>query len=371
MGYRVIPKARLRGPQFKIDFVATQSGVKKHTALPKDKWLSVGFRPDMTLDEARERARQINAHAELMRQEKRRTAISERLSTEKLEQSAFMPPLLVAEFEARLFSRDSQPRKLATMWNVTRRYLTEIKVEPHEWAERPELFYDLFSRRQISFNYARGLLALMNKWGAFVCRRQGRYFEEVSVPTGREKARIAKAHRSRGYRTGNRPSAPLTPELLESKRSALDPEHYRWLYLSVWFGLRPSEIDRLAEPPGPRTWSITEEDDGTPVLWVFQEKIEESGAQSVTKPIPCVRPEQLEALTMAQAGGFRRPLSKTLVARFGPQFTLYAGRKGFTDLLLRLGQSLEDISVWLGHTSIDVTWRHYKNRQRVSWKKTG
>jgi len=50
--------------------------------------------------------------------------------------------------------------------------------------------------------------------------------------------------------------------------------------------------------------------------------------------------------------------------------TLYAGRKGFQDLMLNRGQRLEDISMWMGHQSIEMTWTKYRNRKRVSFTKT-
>jgi hypothetical protein len=40
----------------------------------------------------------------------------------------------------------------------------------------------------------------------------------------------------------------------------------------------------------------------------------------------------------------------------------YAGRKGFADLMLSRGQSFENISTWMGHSTISRKWRSYKNR---------
>jgi integrase len=51
--------------------------------------------------------------------------------------------------------------------------------------------------------------------------------------------------------------------------------------------------------------------------------------------------------------------------------TLRAGRKGFIDLMLDHGQSLEDISAWLGHQNIEMTWQKYRNKKRVSFKPAG
>jgi hypothetical protein len=43
---------------------------------------------------------------------------------------------------------------------------------------------------------------------------------------------------------------------------------------------------------------------------------------------------------------------------------LYEGRKGFSDLMLSRGQALENISIWMGHSPLDRTWRSFKQRRR-------
>lgn len=53
-----------------------------------------------------------------------------------------------------------------------------------------------------------------------------------------------------------------------------------------------------------------------------------------------------------------------MVRYFGPGVTLYAGRKGFSDLMLSRGQSFENISIWMGHSTLQRTWRSYKSRRK-------
>jgi hypothetical protein len=43
---------------------------------------------------------------------------------------------------------------------------------------------------------------------------------------------------------------------------------------------------------------------------------------------------------------------------------LYGGRKGFVDLMLSKEQTFENISVWMGHSTLDRTWRSYKQRRK-------
>jgi integrase len=86
------------------------------------------------------------------------------------------------------------------------------------------------------------------------------------------------------------------------------------------------------------------------------------------KPIPVIYPEQEIALEFLSGERLVRPCLKTLQKYAGnSKIGLYGGRKGFTDLMLSLGQKIEDISIWMGHTSIEVTWRYYKNKRAVSF----
>jgi len=61
---------------------------------------------------------------------------------------------------------------------------------------------------------------------------------------------------------------------------------------------------------------------------------------------------------------FKRPLMKTIRSHFGDDIDLYGGRKGFSDLMLSKHQTLENISVWMGHSTLDRTWRSYKSRKK-------
>jgi integrase len=70
------------------------------------------------------------------------------------------------------------------------------------------------------------------------------------------------------------------------------------------------------------------------------------------------------------AKGFSDLSIKTLKKLFGGQTTCYSGRKGFTDLMQSNGQKLEDISLWLGHRSIEMTWKHYKDKKAIQFTET-
>lgn len=75
-------------------------------------------------------------------------------------------------------------------------------------------------------------------------------------------------------------------------------------------------------------------------------------------------PEQELSLNIIESREFKRPLVKTMREYFGKGISLYGGRKGFTDLMLSKGNSLESISIWMGHSTIGHTWKSYKDRRK-------
>jgi hypothetical protein len=374
MAYRVSKVKRLTGPQFKIRFEWFEAGIRKSRDLRKDEWPNHGFHLAMSLEDANARKDSLNAEEHLKRHHVRRAKIAQRMEIEELAQSAFLPPVFTQEFEQRLFGRRHSKGKLPSFWKVSRRIITELKITPSEWADRKDDFYDYFSGHRFSVSYVQKLLNVLNKYGQFYSKKHKVYFEPIPYPTGVERVRILEANRKppteeQKRMGGNKESEPITPSMLESKRSTISKvEHYNWLFVSVWLGLRPEEIDVLKDPASYKLSSVS----GASVLHVFQTKLVALDPDKRWKLIPCFLPEQEEAIRIIKSGHFKRPLSKSVAAWFGTEKVgLYGGRKGFTDLMLSKGQILEDISMWMGHTSIDRTWKSYKNKQVVRFRRTG
>ena len=87
-------------------------------------------------------------------------------------------------------------------------------------------------------------------------------------------------------------------------------ENYNWLLVSIWFGLRPIEIDNLKSPQG-KLWDLVEES-GYMVLKVYQSKLSNLDRDKRWKYVPCLFPEQENLIELIQEGNFKRPLSKTI-----------------------------------------------------------
>lgn len=125
-------------------------------------------------------------------------------------------------------------------------------------------------------------------------------------------------------------------------------------------GLRPQEVDNLKNK---ELWNI-EENCSLKILWVFQTKIVSLPHEDRWKPIPILFDEQEFALRIIKSQKIQRPLVKTVHHYFGEGIDLYGGRKGFVDLMLSKGHTLENISVWMGHSTLERTWKSYKQRMK-------
>lgn len=349
---------------------------RKTRDIPREDWLVHGFNPQWDLDQARVRKDEANAQAELKRQAERKIAIRKRVEKDKLVATAYLNAQDVAEFEQKiLFERMSRgelslktQNKIQSHWKTAAKMITELKLTPEDWFEESIRFYNLFAKHKFSPNYVQKLLRIINAWGAFKCRKQKKFFQPIPSPRGYEQQRITDHFYDKTPTGRGMESEPLTPEMLEASRSKLLEANYQWLYISVWVGLRPKEIDSLKEK-SLNSWKVETDKHGTKILSVHQSKLTGVSREKRWKYIPLVYKEQLKALEYVLSGTFRRPLQKTMHKHFNENIKLYGGRKGFTDLMLGRGQRLEDISQWLGHTTIERTWKSYKNKTMVHYQK--
>lgn len=236
--------------------------------------------------------------------------------------------------------------------------LLTVQLDPIDWYDRMFRFYDYFYQRRFSISDISRLLRVTNLWGYFLSRKLGQTYLKIPMPSGKERERILQAYfQKKGRHVCE--SDPITPEQLEKIKPEINELNYNWLYLSVWLGLRPSEIDQLKDP---LLYQIKKTGENTAVLWVYQTKLISVDPRNRWKLIPIIFPGQSDAMRIIEQTKFKRPLNKTIRHYFGEHTTLYGGRKGFSDLMLRHQQPLENISQWMGHSTIDRTWRNHNSR---------
>lgn len=244
MGFQVPKHHNKRG--WKVLHVSYKGGKRVYRGVSLEEYVSFGLRLDMTQEEARATLKPFNSKEELARHEKRQNEIVDRLKSERLTDELYLPSDLLTEFEESKL--DLTRPKIKSYWNRARQILAEVRLEPEDWDDNVHQFYNAFTKRQMSPSYVRQVFPLLNAWGKFIAKRRKCFFVPIPPMRGGNYKKVAEAYFNKTQTAGNKESDPLTPELLENKRTEFIPENYRWLLLSVWFGLRPIEVDLLRSP---------------------------------------------------------------------------------------------------------------------------
>lgn len=335
--------------------------------IPKQSYEALGISSVWTLSEAQDYVKSLNKRSSIKRKDQEKIIGAARRVRSITEiNSAFLPPELMQGFLTKLsessFGNQRHSRKMLSHWKTCCKLIAHLKLDSSEFFDETNSIYQYFISKHLSSDYSKKLIRVLNMWGHYIAKHRGVTYKPVKNPTGYELTRIEETYQSSDTYRGE--SDPLTPKHLVEQRYA-NVEWYNWLCISVWFGLRPIEIDGLKDQ---KNWRL-ERIRGTNVLWIYQSKLTKIKREKRWKPIPCIFPEQINLLPVIKLGSFKRPLLKTLHRILKTdRIDLRGGRKGFTDLMFDRGQSLEDVSTWLGHQSIEMTWQKYRNKKRVSWK---
>lgn len=379
MGYSIRPLPwKKTEPKWKVQFVSYKkidakeskaAKPKKEWDVEKIKWKGLGFHSLMSIEEARVRAKQLNAQQFLKEQERRvqLRKVEEEQSSRRYQ--SVLPTEFVDEFEARFlssrdrFSKEGIKKRIRShsIWKAAQRLIIELQIDPSDWFYSKYEIYDHFHRRRLSLRYIRSILNFVNLWGFFISKKLARPFLSIPIPRGYERQRILEAFYEKNKSTISNPSKEISPEQLDLIRGSLNAPNFNWIFISVWFGLRQQEVDNLKNN---KLWKVETLATGKKILWVFQTKIVALPPEDRWKPIPIIFEQQEFALRIIESGNFKRPLIKTIKNHFGEGTGLYGGRKGFSDLMLSKGQVFENISIWMGHSTLDRTWKSYKRRRK-------
>lgn len=384
MGYAIKKVPNKKPPFWKLQFITYALGSatnknaitpRKIKDVPKSEWHNHGFNLAMSYDEAISMRDMLNAQLEVKRWAETKVKIKERIDKNDVKESAFLPPLFVAEFEKEIIHQkmargrtDTKLKnKLESHWRTTKAIIDQVAMDPTDWHDKAYRFYNVFVERCMSPSYVQKVLRILNQWGYFVSKKQSKAWLPIPAPSGADANAIANKFFETTRNGEGQESDPLPPDVLKAKKSGLKVEHYNWLLISVWFGLRPHEIDGLKES---KTWKVSINTKGKKILWVYQPKLRTVPPRERWKLIPVIYSEQHSALAIIESAhqNFIRPIYKVMHNHFGPSITLYGGRKGFTGLMAKRGHSEGNISRWLGHMSLNRTYQDYTERLKVNYE---
>jgi len=366
---------RVREAGWYLWYQTWNQGQREQTKVQELAYRELGFdKFRMSPEEAKARCKQINRERSLIRDKIRRSA--NRIVSITTTNEILFPQSELKEFQEILteenFGTDQYLKNLHYQFNYIQKMCTELRIQPSEYKKSSKKIFKYFMSQKTSLSYSCKLVNFLNRWGIFKSRKSGTFYELVPVPRGNEKSAIVDAQETKrgvntekGVRTA---SLPIVPSELYLAGEKLKIEHYNWLFMTVWLGLRPEEVDSLQDTKYFKIEKSTQHK--ISIIHVYQNKLKGIATEKRWKKIPLIFKEQIECLKIIESGRFERPLHKTVRNHLGQGKTLYGGRKAFTDLMLSKNQKLEDISLWLGHKDISMTWEHYKNKNQITFTET-
>lgn len=358
---------------WRVIFESWRDGKKKPEIVPKSMYPDLGVKPEMTYDQVKQALQEYNkVRKKEIKIDHSQIKALKRFEEMKSYNKTYFPPEYVEEFLNRLMSSsDGKPRfkkRLVRNFQIVQEMIVELNLLPHDYEPNLDRFISYFKEKQYSVSYSKDVLWVLNKWGHFYSRKRQTFFE----PIGKLRIKTQNAISSnQKEKSGVRKvSKPMTTELLKKLRGRINTDKleelhkYNWVFISFVFGLRPSECDSVLKE------KTIETINGVPTLVVIQTKLTVVDESEREKRIPVICSEQVEALEYIKKGQAKRPTPKWLAEHLkspSEVFDLYCGRKGFTDFMISKSQSLENISMFLGHKNIQTSWKFYKDRKRVDF----
>jgi hypothetical protein len=339
--------------------------VRGYKPIPRESYPAIGFSYEMTYEEALEQAKRLNKLK--LKETRSKAAAARRVADEKLVHDLYLPARWLAEFEEEIIPEmalGNEPRqvRLRKHWSTCKRALMDLELEPREFESRKRAFYNWFIKKKYSPDYTGKLVSLINAWGEFYSSKTQTYFKKLPRPKGDVTQKILEAQETK--KSAKRKALPLTASLLMSKRSTFEiaglKPQWNFLFIELWFACRPIEVGNFENE---EHWYIEHNKElGCDVMWIYQTKLQGIPKKERWKPVPILYDEQREALEMIKTKQYKRPHSKTVVAYFGDGYGLYSPRNAALDHFMGLGFAIEDASIIMGHRSVDVSWKHYKDK---------
>lgn len=330
--------------------------------LPENEWARYGFTTQMTYEQASAHIKIHNAKSKDkdIKEKKARFSVIEKAEHDELIKSAYLPEALVSQFEKKLendsFATNYIKSKTPYHWKTTMRVIAEIELNPSEWNDNKRTI--LKKIEGYAPSTVAKLISLMNTYGVFYSKKMGQFYENITMPRGNEVGRISDKYLDKtGGKTKEAKGINLESMELLKITNELSEEEINWCIIALGFGLRPSEVD-----------SISNRDTSLLILTkktvkIYQSKLVSLPRDMRYKEVLITHPFQKEAFSLIKSDKvLTKPSIYKIRKALGEKYGLYSFRKGYTDIMLDLGEDLSRISADLGHSSIDRTWKNYRKR---------
>ncbi len=368
------------------------NGQRSQNPVESSRFVELGFTKSMTLDQARARVRELNKLDKKRKSEFRAKIFSaKRADWQRSVDQIYFPSEIVETFLQDI--KDTPKIKTKYLNRLVRCFevITEmipkhVQAQPHQYNSCIKKIVNYFCHQKYSISYASDIIMVMNMWAKHYAKHRGVYVDLIErlAPAYREAIKESHDTKEGSVRKRALPITRAEIENMQAQVSTNDLEemsHCRWVIASWLFGLRPSELDRFIQGDQDEDRVIFEK--GVKCLNVKQTKtVNKTGVRLSYKKIPILNHEQDKALDDILNKPTRRPhpdwMDKKLRIKdkkYRPErhkFDCYSGRKGFIDLMLAppYNQKLENISVYLGHSSVTTSYVHYKDKENLHFTPT-
>ena len=331
----------------------------------------LGFPLSMSFKEAKAREAKIKAEAQLVKIQKLKENFEAKNKELRVFAEAYISDAELDRFETEVlapkFENATQlkPRhKITMVWRSSLRIIEEVKLSPELWNQN----YFKIVRAAMTFHfggdYFARIIGLMNEYGYWYCLKERKAFLPMRKLRG---AQLQKLNENARKKPGKlKASAPLSLELLLDYKKYFTEKEFNWLMWAVCFGLRPNEADAVGSNNKHSPHVIIE--GGITALKVYQSKLVSKREEERWKLVPCLLPIQKELIKTLSKTKVERPKNKKLKDLL-PGITAYGPRKNFASWLLDEGYTIETVAAAMGHTDVKITWRVYRNRNRIIAKK--
>jgi len=181
------------------------------------------------------------------------------------------------------YSVGREPKRLIALlshWRAAQVLMTSTKLGIVRLGDAPDICYSYFVEKRISPGYALKILSILNKFGVWLDRSA---FTPIPPPARFDKERIVDAFAETG---AAKSSSPITLDILLHAKKVMKVPHYQWIFISLWLGLRPGEVDALKDSS---MYKVTEEGE-TAVLHIYQSKLRQLPKAERWKYIPLLLP---------------------------------------------------------------------------------